>query len=374
MASVGTFVLFPDLPIEIRLKVWEYAFAPRVVNIIYDELEDRYHTFNSTVPTLLHIHHESRMLGLRTLKLRFGTESHEPRIYFDFSRDILLFDDYLDLGVAYSQIGTSSYSAFLQAKELLVECQEIKRLAFNSSYFQSFVDPDHETAAFRKVVEPLLAKFHALEDIFIVVEGANPFCTSKIQFFDINEDHSCSPICDVCYAKHLSLPAVDDLRKVYGQKPQIRIVGAYRGGSRLDLGCYDKEVEQDPADDPIDIDAPGSPHAVSECDHSTILFADPPFYDDPVFSYDSDDGEVEKSFNEYLKGDLFQQYEYADVEETFSEFESEEVEDPSSIPPEELQDIVADEKRYLEKCSGAPYKTFQDEWVDPEYYERRMEL
>ena len=65
------------------------------MNIIYDQYHDRFHSFNSKVPTLLHIHREAREIGLKTYQLSFGTESFEPRIYFDFKRDILLFDEYL---------------------------------------------------------------------------------------------------------------------------------------------------------------------------------------------------------------------------------------------------------------------------------------
>jgi hypothetical protein len=90
------FTIFPELPIELRLKIWEYAFPPRVVNIVYDHDRDRYFSFNSSPPILLQIHRETRELCLKTHQLCFGTDTHPPSIYFDAAKDILLLhDDYL---------------------------------------------------------------------------------------------------------------------------------------------------------------------------------------------------------------------------------------------------------------------------------------
>lgn len=84
------FALFPDLPIELRMKVWEHAFPARVVNLIYDQYHDRFHSFNSTPPLLLHVHRESREMGLKLYHLCFGTESFEARVYFDFNKEFVL--------------------------------------------------------------------------------------------------------------------------------------------------------------------------------------------------------------------------------------------------------------------------------------------
>jgi hypothetical protein len=49
------FDLFQMLPIELRLKVFDHAFPDRmgrVVNILYDEKEDRYHVSPSSLSTL----------------------------------------------------------------------------------------------------------------------------------------------------------------------------------------------------------------------------------------------------------------------------------------------------------------------------------
>ena len=290
----------------------------------------------------------------------------------------MLLDDYLGFpaaSVVYSSISTSSYNTFLQANASTTESRTIERLAINSSH----LDEVRRAIPPTNAMTDLLIRFPALQELFIVIECVDPFHKSRIRFFDINEKHPCSPICSVCYAKHQTLPTVDIVRKMH-PKINIQLVGGFRGASRFDLGCYDKMVEHDPGDDPIDVDAPGSPHAVSERDDSNILFTRQPFNESDVFSYDSDDGEIERSHNEYLKGDLFQQYEYADVEETFSDLDVEDSYDPSIISLAELQDIEDDEKEYRQACNAVQgdgrgsYMAFQDLWVDPEYYERRMEL
>jgi hypothetical protein len=43
------------------------------------------------VPLVLHICHESRAEGLKSYQPAFGSYFHEPKIYFDFSKDILSF-------------------------------------------------------------------------------------------------------------------------------------------------------------------------------------------------------------------------------------------------------------------------------------------
>jgi hypothetical protein len=89
------FELFQKLPKELRIEIWAYALFPRVVNIIYVPNKAKYFSFNSKPPAMLHTSRESRAVGLKveTLKLSFGTESHEPFIYLDFARDNLFFDD-----------------------------------------------------------------------------------------------------------------------------------------------------------------------------------------------------------------------------------------------------------------------------------------
>ncbi|KAI2625483.1 hypothetical protein GGS21DRAFT_304046 [Xylaria nigripes] len=76
---------FPDLPPELRLKVWEYLIAPRIVGIAcitqedfgihYSSKQRELWRFESIVrpstPVLLHVNQETRSLALRHYELSF---------------------------------------------------------------------------------------------------------------------------------------------------------------------------------------------------------------------------------------------------------------------------------------------------------------
>ncbi|KAI0602264.1 hypothetical protein F4775DRAFT_230649 [Biscogniauxia sp. FL1348] len=75
------FPLFPNLPAEIRLKIWEYLIAPRVVAIACLDAEtassQREELLLSRparppVPVLLHVCHEARALALSHYELAFA--------------------------------------------------------------------------------------------------------------------------------------------------------------------------------------------------------------------------------------------------------------------------------------------------------------
>jgi hypothetical protein len=79
------FLLFPRLPLEIRLEIWAYAsFLPRNVDIwpyyLGGPLTGPFHNFyphhfvsNNGIPGLLHACAESRTVGLQHYVLGFGT-------------------------------------------------------------------------------------------------------------------------------------------------------------------------------------------------------------------------------------------------------------------------------------------------------------
>ena len=173
----------------------------------------------------------------------------------------------------------------------------------------------------------------------------------------------CEPICDLCYVSKASQSPIEYLQKVYGKLLKFRIVGAYRGFARSGLGCYEEVVPRDPMDDRperLELDKLSDNFSASE---------------DNV-SLDSDDGEVEVSHKRYLKTtDRFVRYDYHDVDQGFSDHsEQGDDYDPDSISPEELQDIIMDEKLYREVVGEGEYIDMQDEWVHPGYYSVRMTL
>lgn len=105
--SSATFTLFPDLPLELRLKVWESLLLPRIVIAACfdaaDEAPKRAQLARRAnlppVPVLLHVCHETRQVALKHYELAFSwripgmlarPRSSPPRVWFDFSCDTLL--------------------------------------------------------------------------------------------------------------------------------------------------------------------------------------------------------------------------------------------------------------------------------------------
>lgn len=116
-AEEAGFPLFPTLPFELRLQIWEYlCFIPRVIDIrsstsglecFQDEFHEQpwfYHTESATIPAVLHTSHEARAVGLDIYSLHYGTEfdmqanrrsrasvelTTPPRIYINWACDII---------------------------------------------------------------------------------------------------------------------------------------------------------------------------------------------------------------------------------------------------------------------------------------------
>lgn len=106
-SSPSTFPLFPDLPVELRLKVWELLLQPRIIIAACldaaTEAPKRAQLARRRslprVPPLLHVCAEARALALRRYGLAFAWRipsmvaapaSRGPRVWFDFAADTLL--------------------------------------------------------------------------------------------------------------------------------------------------------------------------------------------------------------------------------------------------------------------------------------------
>jgi hypothetical protein len=116
-SSPPGFTLFPDLPLELRLKIWSFITpGPRTVSIKYKGLS--FYSIGKgfsaaagwrspdPVPIVLHICRESRTEALKSYQLAFGSYLHPGRIYFDFSKDTLRF-------------GNSQGDAYMTVPEML---------------------------------------------------------------------------------------------------------------------------------------------------------------------------------------------------------------------------------------------------------------
>jgi hypothetical protein len=150
--SVST--LFPKLPIEIRLKIWEYdcfftrnvdIWAKNIKGVVCDETGEVAHYFHSytSPPSLLHVCKESRFEALQHYQLEFGTTCKytirgvapevtiltSPRIYINWVVDrICAFNPDTFQGECLSDES-------VRFKELLNRCCEMKLRSLAWNYF-----------------------------------------------------------------------------------------------------------------------------------------------------------------------------------------------------------------------------------------------
>lgn len=102
MALLTEFHGFPDLPTELRLKIFSIALSsPRVVNITCNRGPYQHQirqaakcfTSNHKPPALLHVCHESRQEGLSVYAPSFKTDVSPIYTYISFSQDTIRMSD-----------------------------------------------------------------------------------------------------------------------------------------------------------------------------------------------------------------------------------------------------------------------------------------
>ncbi|OLN92192.1 hypothetical protein CCHL11_01600 [Colletotrichum chlorophyti] len=159
---------FPDLPPEIRLKIWSHIIAPRVVTACCFERDDRLPArraafakrsaspvcapsspsavFNPTCPAILLACRESRALGLKHYELTFGWKisallsdtpiARPPRAWFNFALDALYLVGELE---AYDQYGFNSPMVYFLRK------RDARRVRHVACAFEELHYPEQES-------------------------------------------------------------------------------------------------------------------------------------------------------------------------------------------------------------------------------------
>jgi hypothetical protein len=113
LVPLSDFAKFPELPTELRLKIWSYtAMAPRLLELQYCIVDRKFFSFQR-LPAILHTSRESRSVGLCFYHLSFGTDKHPPCTYFNATNDIIYFGaeqygDEIDYMVRYFDKQSSS--------------------------------------------------------------------------------------------------------------------------------------------------------------------------------------------------------------------------------------------------------------------------
>jgi hypothetical protein len=143
-----TFTLFPKLPPELRLKICKLALPTSRVIMIRTtyckywtpkgpKAQHSHHCRDKSLapPHLLHVNRECREVALEHYNLAFADYLHNP-IYFDFSRDILCFEDSTVTGFFTCIDVFKPKSTTQPPSSGPIECSKVRNLALLGHNFQ----------------------------------------------------------------------------------------------------------------------------------------------------------------------------------------------------------------------------------------------
>src|ERR1700753_4110696 len=99
MTTSSDFHLFPELPAELRLMVWEHTRIPRLLHLKYMQTRavlTLHPKLNIPfIPVAFHVCRESRDVAQRRYKLLVLSTSSkfQSRVYVDFGLDLIYFNN-----------------------------------------------------------------------------------------------------------------------------------------------------------------------------------------------------------------------------------------------------------------------------------------
>ncbi|KAI1497705.1 hypothetical protein F5X99DRAFT_357576 [Biscogniauxia marginata] len=220
----SSFTLFSFLPAELRLQIWRLSCHQRVVEVFYDHENDKC-TTTATPPAVLHACHESRSEALRIYKLSFGTNSHEPRIYFCHESDTLYLPRPPSMG--YSDDSRSF-------TELVQDADDIVNLAI-----------DHVSPTIRRPWETynkyaLMQSFPRVREVYLVLHD-DPLADEEIHG-DVDLADPAGDVLDLCRL-------LSDVKESF----------SYEVGTTHDVG-EKEEVVEEPRLPPLVLKSIVTPH------------------------------------------------------------------------------------------------------------------
>ena len=204
-----------------------------------------------------------------------------------------------------------------------LELDGIQHVAINTDCFR-FREPRNQSSVLKSVCEPLL-RFASLRSLTFVVEEVNPYCRGEITFSDIvehKEDHPPDWHCSDCEQKQHFPEVFKECRNrkdaFIERLTEVRVVTTSRKDPDFEIFTFDFDVEPGSLNLPI----------------GSLLGKSP------------DGWQIILPVEEGLCGEGFSEEEDMEEEEDLTE---------------EIQDLIADEKRYLQFCKEtAPRKTPYD--------------
>ncbi|PVH79839.1 hypothetical protein DL98DRAFT_515902 [Cadophora sp. DSE1049] len=167
LAPPPAFGRFGDLPLEIRQLVWQFAASePRVVELRHaTDRKSRKHILSSEeiesggiwsiaeIPPVLHASRESRIEGLKSYKLAFGTQGREARVYVNFENDIVLLGRRCPMSSVV--VGSTAANHMVRCVRMN-DLEKIVRLAIRSEFSWAPVVCSWDKEKFRNVREVIL--------------------------------------------------------------------------------------------------------------------------------------------------------------------------------------------------------------------------
>ncbi|KAF6821708.1 hypothetical protein CSOJ01_00211 [Colletotrichum sojae] len=193
LTTLTRFHRFPDLPPEIRLKIWGYLVVPRVVTVCCFERDTRLPSrreaferrspaaatssetqpgtvFNPTCPVILRVCRESRALGLESYELSFGWKisallsdtpiARPPRAWFNFALDALYLVGELE---AYDQYGFNSPMVYFLRQD------DTRRVRHVACAFEELHYPEQESDQIFGCLWHVVDRFSAAERLLLAV-------------------------------------------------------------------------------------------------------------------------------------------------------------------------------------------------------------
>ena len=123
---------FPKLPAELRLEIWKLVQTPRLVEVRFiRDGRKHQHRFIADIPILLHICRESRLEGLKSYKLSFGTKYAMNKVYFDNKIDTLSISDHACVNQTSHFVHRDWSGDLARLERLAVGSRDFRRLLYS---------------------------------------------------------------------------------------------------------------------------------------------------------------------------------------------------------------------------------------------------
>ncbi|ESZ99067.1 hypothetical protein SBOR_0477 [Sclerotinia borealis F-4128] len=344
--TARTFPKFKELAVEVRDMIWKFSLpGPRIVDIIYNKDQDKYLSFHSKPPSLLHTNREARYVAQKIYNLCFETQSNLANIYIRFDTDIIYFANWLT-GYKYAINGWFEHVNIgpIGKKGLgKHDLRSIQRVAVNSVYFDTpeYLTPVQKMQYFLRSVTPILDRFYSLKKLYVVVEDIDPYLRGEITFVAIPDDCHLHPEFCVFGGASEIVKGLEDLKWHLTSPwkiPAVSVVGAARSNHVSHMGQYQ----------------------MCECNGLIPLQPGRAYRNHPCEAYHPNPDKTASVVAE---------------DEGTSGVEDDLPEEDWGLSEDELKDLIADEysyHRFIEKYCQGKYGVNHEQWLGADYDLRRF--